>query len=328
MGHGKGFPSPDLISYGSGISACGKAARWQESLVLLSMCFDRLRQQKCVPDIICFNAAIDASGRGWQWAHSLQLLFDMCQLRVSPDVVSFSSTVAALQKSSRWQMALATYATQEYGAELDVFALTAALSAAEKGRQWQAALSMLMKSQHVADRICFEAAMGASQGSCQWELSLSLLTQMADVMVARGATSFATAVRAASTASKWKHAVSIVGTCDGLVDGFALNSLLRALSFTKLERSHRLWLLCALRVRKPLQELRQGAGLAELVELVSLATCYGTGFYASRLLRRRLPAHVVRAGKSRHGLSDLGPFAAEALEVRGFCGSKDGCWAG
>ena len=69
---GRGL-GPDVVSYGSAISACEKGARWAAALELLGV----MERRGVAPNEICFNAALSALAVGTQWTRALALLRDV-----------------------------------------------------------------------------------------------------------------------------------------------------------------------------------------------------------------------------------------------------------
>ncbi|CAE8614947.1 unnamed protein product, partial [Polarella glacialis] len=86
---------PDVISYNAAMSACVKAGQWQLALGLLSLMplFDR----------ISCSIAISACASAAQWKPALELLKNMPELRIFPNVISYSAAITSCEKGGQWQ---------------------------------------------------------------------------------------------------------------------------------------------------------------------------------------------------------------------------------
>ncbi|CAK0858303.1 unnamed protein product [Prorocentrum cordatum] len=95
---------PDVVSYNSGISACGKGEQWHRALALLSA----VSEAKLELDIIYHTSLGPAAcEKGEQWQPALALLSEMRKAKLVPDVISYSATISACEKGDQWQPALA-----------------------------------------------------------------------------------------------------------------------------------------------------------------------------------------------------------------------------
>lgn len=75
------------------------ACRWKEALATL----DRMRSKGIPPDLYSFNSAISACGRAAKWKQALALLSEMERegSRVSPDLFSYNGAINAAAKDGR-----------------------------------------------------------------------------------------------------------------------------------------------------------------------------------------------------------------------------------
>ena len=67
--------------------------------------------------------------KGWAGGQALQLLDEMPQRRLDPDVISFSAAISACEKSEQWEKALELLdEMQQRKLEPDVISFSAAIS--------------------------------------------------------------------------------------------------------------------------------------------------------------------------------------------------------
>ncbi|CAE8591211.1 unnamed protein product, partial [Polarella glacialis] len=86
-------------------TACERASRWQEALLLLfaarSGYLSRLS-----PDVVTYSSAISACSRGQEWQLAVSLLRTAAEQGIALDVIAYSSVLSACEKSPRWEVAL------------------------------------------------------------------------------------------------------------------------------------------------------------------------------------------------------------------------------
>jgi len=76
---------PNRITHSTVMSACEKSQQWAAALSL----FQRVRQDGDM-DVIVFNAGISACTRGGLWSLVLDLVREMKQRKLPPDMVTYS----------------------------------------------------------------------------------------------------------------------------------------------------------------------------------------------------------------------------------------------
>ncbi|CAJ1455267.1 unnamed protein product [Effrenium voratum] len=230
--------TPDLLSFNSGIAACG--ANWRCGLEILSA-FEDARAQ---PDVISCNAAMRSCVRGGAWQQALGLMEAMEKLRVTPDAITcsvalsglaqadlalellaqaaaagvqldcqvYTGAMAVCSRASRWEEALGLFAQTGSGGRRmsrDAAAYNAAITAAGAGRKWEAALDLLAASGS-GDPIAGSAALKACCDASQWQVAVALLAQhMEDPRLLRAA-SFNTVLAACS----WEAALALLQEMD------------------------------------------------------------------------------------------------------------------
>ena len=67
---------------------------------------DEMQQRRLEPNVINFNATISACEKGRQWEKALQLPYEMQQRRLEPNVISFNAAISACGKGGQWEKAL------------------------------------------------------------------------------------------------------------------------------------------------------------------------------------------------------------------------------
>eukprot|EP00913_Durusdinium_trenchii_P024491 g22992.t1 len=214
----------DAVSYSTGISACGRALRYNPAQQLLqeavksnlanqvvynaaiSACGGRWEQALALlwqtpMDEISFNAAIDACEQGGQWQVALQLLFAARDAGMS-SAIGANSALSAMEKCG--QLLPALHLLQQLCEEglANEISFNCAIAACEKTKDWQMAFQLLQDMQMAdlsADEISFRAAMSACPSS-EWFQVLLLLDTMRQTNIQTSTISFNAALNTLSTA--------------------------------------------------------------------------------------------------------------------------------
>ncbi|CAJ1456201.1 unnamed protein product [Effrenium voratum] len=223
--------SPDLISFNAALSAPGT---WDSALEILAA-MQRARRQ---PDSVTCSAAVlsCAQGRRWDvalslffslgradavawnsvlkaapnWETVLELMGHMRQALVQPDVVAFSTAIAACAEDSEsggsWQMALHLL----QGVQANEVTYGAAVTAMARNAQWQRALVLLSEAHGKGQGTAgvTNAAIAACERSACWQWALSLFhgldTGQADDI------SYCTTIGACAAATEWHQALGLL----------------------------------------------------------------------------------------------------------------------
>ena len=183
---------PNVISYGSAISACAKGQQPDRALQLLDM----TREQGIAPNIVCYSAAIDAMESKGSWEMAMGLLEQMESEGIAPNVVTFTAAVSACASAGRWNESLQLIQDmQSRGLQPNVVTYSAVISACANGGEWEKALEVLrtMEEKGIEPTvISYNAALSASEKGGQWQTALDILKEMGTRNVAPDQVSFQT----------------------------------------------------------------------------------------------------------------------------------------
>ena len=175
--------APDVVSYNSTISACEKAGQWERALELLS----EMQEHGLEPDVISYSATISACEKGGEWRRALELFNEMRRRRpeIEPNSFIYNAMISACEKArggAEWQCAIELLDEMtERGIEPDVISYSAAISACEKGGEWQRALELLdaIRRRGLAPNvISYSAAISACEKGGEWRRALELFAEM------------------------------------------------------------------------------------------------------------------------------------------------------
>lgn len=134
--------SEDVVTSNAALSACEKAAEWQQALKLLQ----ELSELQ-VADVISFNTAMSACEKAEEWRHALWLLQLLEESGLRASLVSFSACVSACEKAAKWQHALNLLHKAQRHVDLDLIIFNAAIVACEQARCWRQALALLVAAE-------------------------------------------------------------------------------------------------------------------------------------------------------------------------------------
>lgn len=214
-------PEPDIQTFNSVMSACGKVGHWR--LVLQVM--QAAQERELVPTRVTYNTAISACARGGEVDTALSLLKEMPTVLLTPDVFSYNSAIAACASHGLWECALSLLTEMELSEDVhpDEYSFSSAITACARARKWAPALKLLdaMKLEGIKPgRVVLNAAINACGDCGQWKRALGLLREMqrktrgegeADAdAVLPDSVSFNSAMKACGEAGQWKQALSLL----------------------------------------------------------------------------------------------------------------------
>ncbi|CAE7246597.1 unnamed protein product [Symbiodinium sp. CCMP2456] len=178
----------DIDSFNALMHAQGRCDMWQQAHTT----FSSLARKKVRPDLITFNTLM-ASARNW--CSTLRILGSCLGLRMSGDIVTFSTAISAYGDAASWQSAVSMF--YRHGTRSAV-ACSAVVKAFRASGQWLHALAVGGKFLG-RDRGVTNACMGACQRGL-WQASLTLLQSIRKP----GHISYTTALSACEAAYEWE----------------------------------------------------------------------------------------------------------------------------
>eukprot|EP00435_Cladocopium_sp_Y103_P057271 s285_g19.t1 len=189
--------APNVISYSSAISSCGRnwrsaaqlfssmltalveasiitwnalvsSSQWQQALMYL----EQMQAKRVSADIITFNAVVNAC-ENQAWEIALTLLCSLKERRLQANLITWNSCLSACESSSAWEAA----AVLLWGApDCDVCSLNTAMSACASAGLWQRIGELLNSVGIEYDTVTYNAAIAGAQRSEQWPLALEFMT--------------------------------------------------------------------------------------------------------------------------------------------------------
>ncbi|CAK8992579.1 Pentatricopeptide repeat-containing protein At5g02860 [Durusdinium trenchii] len=188
-------PKPDLIALNSAISACATSGRWEEALQL----GDDASSESLHLNLISYNSMVSALsvGQDFQHARELQVLEDMHQAQVTPDIITYNALLGACTRRADWQTAMA-WLDELSDASLvpDVVTYGTTLAVFDQAEQWEMALQLFLELQRSTVQppcTLFNSAMASCERASHWPNALAFFDQSGNQNDARG---FNTAMRA------------------------------------------------------------------------------------------------------------------------------------
>lgn len=91
----------DAIICNAAVSACEKCVEWRRALALLTT----MLEVRIWPDMKSYSAAISSCGKGEFLKFALDLL-DNCKSFATVDTLSYGAAISACEKCGKWQCAL------------------------------------------------------------------------------------------------------------------------------------------------------------------------------------------------------------------------------
>lgn len=196
--------APDVFTFSTAITACGRAGQWKLALSLLDEMAQGEAEDQLAPDVVAINSAISACGRAGQWEIAVELLERMTTADgrlvgstaslvnddyTAPDSLQESSyaTLAAAFREGGHNDGNARDVCNDDGIAgpawpvADAISFNSAVEACSKAGHWRSGMSLLPRM--LQARIRPDIRTCASILAClraggQWERSLEFLEEM------------------------------------------------------------------------------------------------------------------------------------------------------
>lgn len=253
--------APSLISYNLALGACAKAAKVSSAKVssttvssvkvssttVSSAKVSSTKVSSATVSPLVSSTAADAA---------MELLLELQQLKLQPDVTSYSLAIAALSDAGQWERLGGLLGTTQ--AELlqpNGFSFSAAIAACERAGEWERLLALfagLRKAGGAVDRSLWNAALSAAACAPDAgtetgvDLALSLLGQMTEEGYAPDLLSYNALLKACERAADWDTAIetlSIMKSHKIVPDAISYTSAVGALGRAReWEKALSLWL--------------------------------------------------------------------------------------
>ena len=264
------------LTYNAALSALEAGGRWQQALRLLR----DMRRARVAPSLISYNLALGACAKAAKIpsakvssakvssakvsplvsSHAadaaMELLLELQQLKLQPDVTSYSSAIAALSDAGQWErLGGLLGSTQAELLQPNGFSFSAAIAACERAGEWERLLALfagLRKAGGAVDRSLWNAALSAAACAPDAgtetgvDLALSLLGQMTEEGYAPDLHSYNALLKACERAADWDTAIetlSIMKSHKIVPDAISYTSAVGALGRAReWEKALSLWL--------------------------------------------------------------------------------------
>eukprot|EP01062_Namystynia_karyoxenos_P025459 TRINITY_DN20021_c0_g1_i1.p2 TRINITY_DN20021_c0_g1~~TRINITY_DN20021_c0_g1_i1.p2 ORF type:complete len:274 (+),score=62.32 TRINITY_DN20021_c0_g1_i1:58-822(+) len=159
-------PQATARHYSVVLAGCAEAALWDTALRLLA----EMGAQQLGPCRVSYTSTIAAQQKASRWACSLGLVAQLRRLRVALDAGASSAAAAACRAGQLWQAAVALAASP--GALSDPGLRSAAAAALTKGRLWREALGALGADAVAAAPVAATTAACALAAGRRWQEAL------------------------------------------------------------------------------------------------------------------------------------------------------------
>ncbi|CAE8617339.1 unnamed protein product [Polarella glacialis] len=345
MGASAGRVTPDVVCFGSALSAFEKCKAWEQVLAMLPV----MRRRAVPPNVVTWNSAASACEKAGQWRRALQVFATLRSGRdgLEPTVITLNAVVSACEKAARWAEALALLGLAlghpSFPAPSTV-TFNAAISACEKAAQGLSARQLLHEMTSSASSwqavplpnvVTFNAAISACEKSGDWEWALQLLQSLlgyggpGGVALEPDCCSFGATASALSRGSFWAGCLQLLQACrlrSVPPDGFICNSVLSACH--RAQQPDRSWrLLEEMMTRGPSPDLVAfNSAIAACEALGPSALGLGRWQQALKLLAQLRAARLRPDAQSYNGALNAcggaGQWRTALLLVRELC--RDG----
>eukprot|EP00427_Karlodinium_veneficum_P030757 CAMPEP_0169193098 /NCGR_PEP_ID=MMETSP1016-20121227/5980_1 /TAXON_ID=342587 /ORGANISM="Karlodinium micrum, Strain CCMP2283" /LENGTH=846 /DNA_ID=CAMNT_0009269509 /DNA_START=7 /DNA_END=2543 /DNA_ORIENTATION=- len=200
----------DVFLYSKAMKVCGDLKNWRKALELLN----EMVQNGIKPNLVCYNTVIAACVKNKEGNAALRIVYHLLEKGVKLDHYTCSSALKAFAMVNDWEGALTFFDGMEarIGVVPNAHCYSAAINACEKGGQWQRALELFhtMQSQNVKPTsITCTSVICACRSAGQWEAALTVLRQMGPMGVSPDVHTYSAIISACDKAGKWQEAIQL-----------------------------------------------------------------------------------------------------------------------
>eukprot|EP00439_Symbiodinium_sp_Y106_P033200 s3764_g3.t6 len=161
-------------------------------------------------DIVTYSAGISACEKGLQWQRAVGLFAELLQSAQLPDIMAFNAAINACKKEDRWCEATQLASLmKEMGLEPDVNTFIALAASMERTGQWQQILCLVKEQGELKQDLMIQRLVSLASGGL-WELSLHWLVTMEASQQDPGAHVRAAAIEGSSVEHRHSQALQLL----------------------------------------------------------------------------------------------------------------------
>lgn len=168
------------------MAVCEKAHQWgqlqKRNTKIVEQLLDDIKYLELTPDIITYSHTMAAAKQVGAWQRVLGLLNQACIQKLQPDGVLYTHAISACANGSRWEHALTLLAAANAVGSLE-FHWSSAMTACAQATQWEHAISLASQMLQVGlqpEIVTKTALMCAYVHGGHWPVALELLSMMLD----------------------------------------------------------------------------------------------------------------------------------------------------
>ena len=205
---------PDVITYNTMISACGKTAAWSSAICLLHA---RLPMQW---DVITVNSAMSSYEKVARWSHALALLafLPVTGGDLKADAISYNAVITACARAGQWQIAQEAFAhlgcEYENGFQPSVVTYNAMVAACDWSGRWKQALEVfgMARFSECKDLITYNSAISAcdAAGAGHLHHALTLLSDLKRDSLQGNVVTYTSVISACESGGQWQQALFLL----------------------------------------------------------------------------------------------------------------------
>lgn len=204
-----GGVSPSIVTYSALVSALGRGGEWIKATEICNEVMAMASKMK--PNEVFCGAMINAYAVSNEWSKGLQFLFEMPEMKVKRNEVTYNAAIAGLEGQAHWQLAVSVLQHMSLEMKPSKISYHALVRVCNQAHAWQNALCIL---EHISLKFDDENAVASrdtswaarisayNQGS-QWQAAIHLAFQLAGSFQTALPKSYATALAACGSQGRW-----------------------------------------------------------------------------------------------------------------------------